>query len=145
MLLSHNEAENITFCDGCSRRVLSAWRGWPLRDEIPMLPALIDGGCAACGGNEPLLSTEIGWINIHEEGNTGLPNYWVLDVVPLSFLFRGENGLPNKWGLPYWRHVRCRRCGNQAIESLLGRKSRVQCSCSGFIGGERKSPQSATS
>ena len=122
----------IQFCAECARRLIPTWRGWPLDNEIPVLPVIMDERCTTCGSDEVLLSTCVMWKNVHGEGSTGLPTYWGLEVVPDEA--PGADRWLEKWGLPYCRQIVCRWCRGQAIESLHLTETRLQCSCSGFIG-----------
>jgi hypothetical protein len=44
------QIEELYFCGHCSERLLSEWKGWPLRDEVPVLPLFDERGCRICGG-----------------------------------------------------------------------------------------------
>src|SRR5919201_6176588 len=88
-------------CLRCAEPALRAWKGWPHRDAIPVLPCLEAGTCPNCGGTEELQSSRVTWFNYHREYSTGLPDYWLL--VP--------DGKRVKWGRPYYSEGRCPKCG----------------------------------
>ena len=97
------------FCLNCSTKALSSWKGWPHKKKIPNLPKLDSGICATCGSSEILNSTSINWFNYHSEGNSGLPDYWLLQI----------NEERYKWGFPYFSTSECPRCKKQAVVSQM--------------------------
>ena len=122
-------ADPAKYCRTCSVGALSAWKGWPLRDPIPLLTLLSEEGCAVCGNQaEELASTEIFWLNYHGRYNTGLPDYWNL-----------VTGQETVWGLPYYEETTCRRCKGRAVlsqhgDSRVGRfEYKVNCPACGLL------------
>lgn len=99
----------IAYCASCSVDALNGWMGWPHRDAVPLLPALRDGACPACGGSKPLVADQVQWFNYHGAGNTGLPDYWLLRV---------GDARP-KWGSPYHSAGTCPTCGAPSIISEM--------------------------
>jgi hypothetical protein len=77
-----------------------------------------------CGKCNELHSTSVAWLNVHGRYNTGLPDYWVLEIVERS-KFTPE--FTSKWGLPYFELLTCRRCGEPAFSSLHGVVILHQC------------------
>ena len=69
-----------------------ALQNWPHKAAVQLLPKLDAGKCIQCGKSaaKPLLSYQILWHNYHGEYNTGLPDYWLLDM----------NCGTERWGLP---------------------------------------------
>lgn len=103
-------ADPVNYCRACSMSTLSTWQGWPLKDPIPLLTLLGEGGCPACGTQaEELVSTEIVWLNYLGPYNTGLPDSWNL-----------VTGQETVWGLPYYEETTCRRCNGRAVLSQHG-------------------------
>jgi hypothetical protein len=100
-----------SFCLTCSRVALDSWKNWPHRTPIPFLPEVLGPQCSGCNGYNLVSSDQVRWVNVHEEGNTGLPNYWELAV------HRDEAYL--RWGRPYLALVEC-RCGSDAVLSEFG-------------------------
>ena len=97
------QQQSLKFCGSCSRRVIEAWQGWPHRQPVPSLPKLCNGVCESCGEPSGALdSSRIKWFNYHGEYNTGLPDYWLLQV----------DGERVKWGLPYYSETPCTKCGS---------------------------------
>ena len=129
---------DISFCARCAAAPLAAWRGWPLRDALPIPPVMEHDACPVCHGHEALHSTSIAWLNIHEEGNTGLPDYWILVVGNRTEFVRD---FPSRWGLPYFESFQCPRCGGPAFSSLLIPPSnwevRHKCSACAYTKRER--------
>lgn len=100
----------MNYCKECAIPLLGGWRGWPLRDPIPLLPLLGEEGCASCGAMEPGISSEdIQWLNYHGPYNTGLPDYWLL-----------VSDQKTVWGRPYHSELACRRCNGRAVLSEHG-------------------------
>ncbi len=100
----------MEYCKSCATLLLREWKGWPLRNPIPMLPQRGDGGCDVCGSLEPgIPSKDIQWLNYHEPYNTGLPDYWLLVYEQKT-----------KWGRPYYSEIECRRCHGRAVLSEHG-------------------------
>jgi len=100
----------LNFCAICAPRLIESWQGWPNRNAIPRLPKLVDGACQSCGSQAPPIeSTRIVWFNYHSDNNTGLPDYWLLQV----------DGERLKWGLPYFAESACAKCGATAPVSQM--------------------------
>lgn len=106
----------MKYCMECSTTILGGWKGWPLKDPIPLLPVLSEEGCLACGKDgEALPNADIHWLNYHSPYSTGLPDYWLLTT--------GEKTV---WGLPYYAETSCPRCGGRAALSEFGDSRRDQ-------------------
>jgi hypothetical protein len=101
--------QEIAYCDQCSQPILAAWKGWPHKDAIPLLPKLVNGKCEQCGSEKPLGNGLITWFNYHSEYSTGLPDYWLLIV----------DGERTKWGNPYYSEGKCSKCDAVAIISEM--------------------------
>lgn len=120
----------MKYCQDCSAPILAAWRGWPLKDPVPLLPRVVEGVCECCGraGAALVDNTDIQWLNYHGPYNTGLPDYWLL-----------VSNQKTDWGLPYHSEVNCRRCGQRAVLCKLGKSSsvspeyKVSCPSCGLI------------
>lgn len=116
------------FCLRCSEKVLKAWKGWPHKEVVPYLPELASDTCPACGSGEVLLSNRICWFNYHSEYNTGLPDYWLLQI----------DGERTKWGFPYFTLSECRNCEREVVVSQMcfpngTSELRVNCSSCGLL------------
>ena len=133
---------DIRFCARCAAAPLAEWKGWPLRDTLPIPPVLEAGTCPICHGQEELCSTSVAWLNIHGPYNTGLPDYWILSVGKATEFVRD---FPSKWGLPYFELFQCPRCGERALSSLhvfpIGWEIRHQCSSCAYTKRERSERQ----
>ena len=108
---------DIRFCRNCTFLAVDKWKGWPIRDAVPVLPMLKGSKCPICGGSDEIVSTSIGWLNIHGLYSTGLPDYWVLTVAEESLGFVKK--FPSKWGLPYYELLKCPSCGGDFFASLF--------------------------
>jgi len=97
------------YCNACSQKTLEKWKGWPLRDTVPILSRIINGTCETCGKNEYLESSKISWLNYHSEFSTGLPDYWLLIITNTE----------NKWGQPYYSESNCPQCNKRTIISQM--------------------------
>jgi hypothetical protein len=73
---------DIRFCRKCALSAFNKWKGWPIRDPVPILPIMEQGKCPICGSVDEVISSNIAWLNIHGPYNTGLPDYWILKVTP---------------------------------------------------------------
>jgi hypothetical protein len=98
----------VKFCLTCCRVALRSWKNWPHRTPIPFLPEVGSVRCPDCGGSALVPSEDIAWVNVHGEGNTGLPDYWELEYKP--------DGSLRRWGRPYLALIEC-RCGQDAVVS----------------------------
>ena len=118
----------IRFCRNCTIAALANWKGWPIRDRIPILPIVRDDDCPLCGCTEKVISTNIFWLNIHSEYSTGLPDYWVLKINRAEHF---EKRFLSKWGLPYFEMLLCNKCGSDLLTSIffppVGWQLRKQC------------------
>lgn len=99
----------MKFCHDCARTALTKWKGWPHRAPIPLLQKMARGVCVECGSRDVLESNRIRWRNVHGEFNTGLPDYWLLEI-------DGDGG---KWGYPYYSESCCGSCGQVSITSQM--------------------------
>lgn len=103
------EPQDISYCQPCSQRALSSWKGWPHRDPVPLLPRIDSGPCEECGCSESLGANGIAWLNYHGPSSTGLPDYWMLVIDTAS----------SAWGRPYFAEAVCGRCGGRAVVSEM--------------------------
>ncbi len=110
---------NYNYCSECSKEILGAWRGWPHKDAIPLLPRMIDGSCERCGGKEFIEPTSISWLNCHSGDSTGLPDYWILKIQPE----------PNHWGQPCIGEICCPNCTERATISQMKYSGRADELC----------------
>ena len=117
------EDPEIFYCLECAEQKLSQWKGWPHRSPpIPYLQPLGDGSCKACHSDERLSNKRIFWRNVHEKHNTGLPNYWLLEIDADPF--------NNKWGQPYSGDMKCTKCKGPATISVFGpNKNHIKYNC----------------
>ena len=109
--MSSSSDTHGAFCLRCARKAFGIWKGWcsvgtekwddrqKAPTVLPDIPRLICGVCPQCGANEPLLEQQIFYVNYHGEGNTGLPDYFVLKISPAAHLER--HAFHRKWGQPY--------------------------------------------
>jgi hypothetical protein len=104
----------IEFCQHCSEPQLRDWKGWPLKDRVPILPVLEDGKCPLCGKTDPLYSSQIEWLNKHGPYSTGLPDYWSLIITDR---IGNYTQIPRRWGFPYFCIEECPKCGLKMIIS----------------------------
>jgi hypothetical protein len=76
------------------------WRGKDREKlRLPDLPRLRDGRCPECGSTEALVPDRIYYRNYHGPFNTGLPDYFVLEIVETADSQR--YACHRKWGNPY--------------------------------------------
>ena len=95
------------FCRACSIEAFKTWEGWPTEasgpdlsplKRCPPLPRLKHGVCQKCGGTSVLRPSHIRYINVHGEGNTGLPDHFALTICrPGSERY----DFLSRWGNPY--------------------------------------------
>lgn len=112
----------MNFCFSCSKNELAEillWRGWPLRTRLPYIKLFEDSACPKCLSEKMINdASHFVWLNIHEPYNTGLPDYWKIQIE--------SDGITQKWGTPYLRNILC-GCGASAVLSdHLGEKA-VSC------------------
>jgi ribosomal protein S27AE len=122
------EYDSITYCLPCSKVILETWKGWPHRKAVPMLPNLDGNECEKCGSSQSLSGHKITWLNCHHEFNTGLPDYWLLEI----------EGKAVKWGRPYLGQEECTRCGTIAVVSEMNKSSnrrelKINCAKCGLV------------
>lgn len=113
----------IKYCEICARRIISEWRGWPHKQVLPDIPKIENGLCTDCGNSSSLASERITWFNFHSEFNTGLPDYWLLEI----------DGARTKWGHPYYGECKCIKCSEKAVLSEMkfpNGKHEFKCNCS---------------
>jgi hypothetical protein len=103
------EPTSMVYCLSCATMALAAWKGWPHKAVVPPLPVLVDGSCISCGATDGLASERIRWENVHEEYNTGLPDYWLLQI---------DQGV-EQWGRPYYSESLCPKCRKRSIVSEM--------------------------
>jgi DNA-directed RNA polymerase subunit RPC12/RpoP len=101
--------DSAIYCALCAKEVTGAWRGWPHKDPVPLIPRLREGLCEKCGSSEGLKSANIIWLNYHSAYSTGLPDYWILNID-----MKG-----NRWGQPYSSEGSCPKCGLRSVRSLM--------------------------
>lgn len=94
--------EGVRFCAPCATTALSQWRGWPLKNPIPILPRHISGTCPDCGSTDGLNPDWIVFQNIHGPGNSGLPDEFALRIEPPE---SDSYAFLRKFGLPYLEEV----------------------------------------
>jgi len=124
---------DIRFCRACAVTAFKQWKGWPIRDAVPLIPVIGDGECSVCGGTEEVISANIAWFNVHGPDSTGLPDYWMLVINDRPTF---ERHFPSKWGLPYYEMKECEHCGGMLLTSIhippLGWDYREQCTQCNF-------------
>ena len=101
--------QRIAYCRACAQSAFEAWRGWPHRDAVPLLPRLDAETCAICANAEAVYGDVIAWVNYHGPYNTGLPDYWYLAI----------DGDPSHWGLPYYAEGVCPKCRTRTVISEM--------------------------
>lgn len=99
------------FCLACARAAFRVWRGWcsygtehwnQTRKEklaLPDLPRMQKGECPQCRSTESVIAESIYYRNEHGPGNTGLPDYFVLEIVEAGEYSRCAS--QRKWGRPF--------------------------------------------
>jgi hypothetical protein len=121
------DSPSTIYCEPCARTILAQWQAWPHRTAVPTLPILVDGACTLCGADAGVRSERIRWENVHGTYNTGLPDYWLLQV----------DAGNAKWGRPYSSEAACPRCGGRSIVSEMKHSSRrelmLNCPACGVI------------
>jgi hypothetical protein len=75
-------------------------------------------------------SARINWHNYHRQYNTGLPDFWLLQL--------DDDSLKRHWGLPYYTEARCPKCRARAIVSEMkfpngDRELKVNCQRCGVV------------
>ncbi|MCA0303289.1 MAG: hypothetical protein LCH95_12880 [Proteobacteria bacterium] len=118
--------DTARYCHPCAARIMDAWKGWPLRKPLPLLPVAGDWGCESCGSTEtPTLSRrQISWINVHGIHNTGLPDFWALVPRP---------DLVDQWGMPYAGQTVCPLCRRRAVLSEHSEHAAINCGRCGLV------------
>jgi len=101
--------ETHRYCSTCSSDLLKGWVGWPHREAVPLLPRVMNGACEVCGSSEMVEGPDLGWLNYHSPFNTGLPDYWTLEV---------KSTRP-KWGRPYLSEASCPKCFGRSVVSEM--------------------------
>jgi hypothetical protein len=94
-------ADGRPLCRTCADWAFNRWRGWCAHglDDPPPVPdvsRLVAGRCPRCEGDEGVTAAHIGYVNLHGEGNTGLPDFFVLRI----FDGPGDDSW-GRWGMPY--------------------------------------------
>ena len=102
----------ITFCKNCADKEMETWRGWPGKNPIPLLPISTHGNCPSCGcvSGQTISNEKISWSNIHSSHSTGLPDYWILEVIEDKSLH---------WGHPYLDITNCPSCSSPSVLSEI--------------------------
>lgn len=95
---------NAQLCLTCAEWAFSRWRGWcsfgteRWRDkpDLPDVP-LLEGGkpCSRCAGTTTVRVEQVYYHNIHGEYNTGLPDYFVLEI------HSSDTSDMRRWGSPF--------------------------------------------
>lgn len=88
-------------CNKCAKLAFEQWRGWcayGLTDPppVPDVPRLVDGRCSKCASTDGVAPDRVGYVNVHSEFNTGLPDFFVLKVFDSAAEVSGS-----RWGVPY--------------------------------------------
>jgi hypothetical protein len=80
------QSADLITCRHCAEWAVGRWRGWhPTSranpsEALPQLPAMNGGKCERCGGQEPLALNHIIYQNYHGPYNTGIPDYFYLEI-----------------------------------------------------------------
>ena len=99
-----NDSEQRVLCLNCAILAFQVWKGWcavgglSRYKPLPDVPELVEGQCSVCQSSDGLLVDRIFYRNIHGPYNTGLPDYFVLEIAepPLA----AEHPF-RRWGRPY--------------------------------------------
>lgn len=75
-------------CKSCATWAFARWRGWCSvgtetwheKPDLPEVPELVSGTCPRCGGADTIPIDDIYYCNFHSASNTGLPNYFYLEI-----------------------------------------------------------------
>ena len=110
------------YCKRCASDAFSDWKGWPLKDSVPLLSIVGNRQCEQCGGSDAISGEQITWLN----HGPGLPDYWTLEVD------EDMTEWGRKWGHPYYGEVKCRKCLGRSIvsEHTPGSNVTLKASCS---------------
>lgn len=141
---SNSKIARVRICRNCSESAINSWKGWPTKDKVPNLRVLSENACPTNADHEITSANDIVWQNIHSSGNTGLPDYWELRLVPEP-TWEGDP----KWGNPYLRISSCVTCRDTQILSTMifpdnTRQAFVQCGCSATPRAPSADPTSST-
>jgi hypothetical protein len=122
------EHDSVIYCLPCSKVILESWKGWPHKKAVPALPHIDGNQCEKCDSSQSLSGHKITWFNYHSEFNTGLPDYWLLEI----------DGERIKWGKPYLGQEECPKCGTIAIVSEMNypsgrRELKINCTRCGLV------------
>lgn len=94
-------ADDRPLCSECAKWAFKQWRGWcayGLDDPppVPDVPRLVEGCCPRCQATEGVDPNRVGYANVHGAGNTGLPDFFVLQIFDSP-----GRGSWDRWGTPY--------------------------------------------
>ena len=94
-------ADERPLCSKCAKVAFDRWRGWcadglPDPPPVPDVPRLVDGRCPVCQSTSGVEPGRVGYVNVHGEFSTGLPDFFVLKV--LDSVAQVSN---SRWGIPY--------------------------------------------
>jgi len=102
----------LKFCASCAEVILAAWRGRPLHDSVPILPAHGSARCPHGFSSHPLDSRRVRWER--PEGESPRSS-WRLKLVERV----GVLEFPDCDGLPYHSTAPCRVCRRRVTLSWL--------------------------
>jgi len=88
-------------CRTCAQEAFRQWRGWcayGLADPppVPDVPRLEQGICAHCQATQGIEPGQVGYVNVHGEFSTGLPDFFELKVFESV-----QHAAESRWGAPY--------------------------------------------
>jgi hypothetical protein len=88
-------------CRRCAEEAFRQWRGWcahGLDDPppVPEVPRVVDGYCSRCRATVGIEPAQVGYVNVHGEFSTGLPDFFELRILESA-----EQVAESQWGIPY--------------------------------------------
>lgn len=106
----NGETRIMEYCKSCAESRLKKWRGWPLKNIVPILPKFNgESACFICGSMEKLNNKKIWWESVNSIYSTGLPDYWILHT--------SQTG--KFWGYPYLKESNCPNCSRKGVVSQI--------------------------
>lgn len=109
--MSENQISKYV-CRHCAKGAFLLWKGWCTRDArewsrktqerafIPVLDLIrVGSSCPQCQSSDLVNTDSIYFVNFHGDGNTGLPDYFTLEI--LEDIDENRKQFLRKFGRPY--------------------------------------------
>ena len=110
-MLENQISKNV--CRNCANGAFLLWKGWCSRDArdwnvteqqrayVPFLDLIEVGGvCPQCQSSDLVPTDSIYFVNFHGPGNTGLPDYFTLEIK--EGIDENRKQFLRKFGRPYF-------------------------------------------